>query len=72
MSHPEHTMQREIAPGVWDIAFPMHPKGWLGFKVRRACRKRGGHWWHPEPGTMIDWRCCACGAAADGMPRDGS
>lgn len=50
---------------------PEHPRGWRGFKARRACRKHGGHWWIPAD-AMIAWKCRACGAERDGMPKDGS
>lgn len=77
--HPEHKVMRQtVKPehtthgkGIWEPAFPIHPKGWLGVKTRRACRKRGGHWWHPAD-AMILWKCCQCGADRDGMPKDGS
>jgi hypothetical protein len=76
--HPEHAFMRQVVSpsernpqGIWDVAFPMHPRGWLGVKTRRACRRNGGHWWHPAD-AMILWKCCACGADRDGMPRDGS
>lgn len=42
------------------------------FKRQLACRKSGGHYWHPEPGAMIDWFCCQCNAKRDGMPKDGT
>lgn len=70
-THPEHPVMQESAPGVWTVSFPIHPKGWLGWKARRACHKAGGHWWHPAD-PMILWRCCQCGADRDGMPKDGS
>jgi len=69
--HPEHRVMREVAKGIWDVAFPVHPKGWAGVRTRRACRKAGGHWWHPAD-AMILWRCCQCGADRDGMPMDGT
>lgn len=36
----------------------------------RACRRRGGHFWHPAD-SMIAWSCCCCPATADGTPKDG-
>lgn len=69
MSHPAHNVLGERG-GLWLPTPPLHPTGLLGWKVRRACRKRGGHWWHPAD-AMIGWFCCACGAERDGMPRDG-
>ena len=69
-AHPEHANHREVAPGMWDVAFPIHPRGLLGWQTRRRCRKAGGHWWHPSD-PMIGWKCCACGASRVGMPRDG-
>jgi hypothetical protein len=66
-AHPVHENHREVAPGIWDIAFPAHPRGMLGWQVRRRCRKSGGHWWHPAD-AMIEWKCCVCGASRDGMP----
>jgi hypothetical protein len=78
MSHPAHLNMRQVAPpregnpkGIWDVAFPPEPTGWAGWRQRRQCRKRGGHWWHPAD-AMIEWRCCACGASRDGMPKDGT
>ena len=65
--HPPHNAFRRSAPGKWDIAFPIHPSGLLGWKTRRQCQKLGGHWWHPSD-PMIEWKCCACGASRDGIP----
>lgn len=54
--------------------FPVKPLraswGLLRWRVERACKRDGGHWWHPE--GMIDWYCCQCGAERDGMPQDGT
>jgi hypothetical protein len=50
---------------------PPRPRGVAGWRARRACRRSGGHWWHPV-GTSIDWFCCQCGTDRDGMPKDGS
>jgi hypothetical protein len=44
----------------------------LRWRVRRECRRRGGHWWHPLSGHPVDWFCCACGVLTDGSPRDGA
>ena len=67
-AHPEHSDDREVAPGIWQVVFPIHPRGLLGWKIRRRCQKSGGHWWHPV-GGMIEWKCCACGASRDGLPK---
>jgi len=69
-SHPEHTVMRENVSGWWVPGIPLHPHGWFGFKARRACRERGGHWWHPD--FESGWGCCQCGARRDGMPEDGT
>lgn len=63
VNHPEHH-------GVL-AEIPDEPRGWAGFKARRACRKAGGHWWDPVD-PMIGWGCCNCGTRTDGMPYDGS
>ncbi len=67
--HPMHLVM--AGPTFTQPAQPVHPRGLLGWKVRRACRKRGGHWWHPAD-PMIAWFCCQCGAERDGMPKDGT
>jgi hypothetical protein len=69
MSHPEHTLVEEV-PGYPEPVIPPEPRGWAGFRQRRACRQQGGHWWHPVD-PMIGWGCCNCGARTDGMPKDG-
>lgn len=65
-----HANVRRTAGGTAPL-FPIHPNGLLGWKTRRACRKAGGHWWHPSD-AMVEWRCCNCGATTDGNPKDGS
>jgi hypothetical protein len=66
--HPEHlVLDRDTGLP----APPLMPTGLLGWKVRRVCRKTGGHWWHPAD-AMIAWHCCRCGAERDGMPKDGT
>ncbi len=70
--HPEHLAFVWTWPGLPPHpAQPARPRGVLGWKMRRACRKAGGHWWHPAD-AMIAWFCCACGATRDGMPKDGT
>jgi hypothetical protein len=64
--HPGLTPPGEPLPEI-----PPEPRGWAGFKARRACRKAGGHYWHPV-NPMIGWGCCGCGARDDGMPWDGN
>lgn len=71
-THPEHLTMAEVAAGVWEVSQPIRPTGLLGWRIRRACRRRGGHWWHPTPGSLIDWFCCQCGQECDGWPKDGS
>jgi hypothetical protein len=72
--HPEHVVVTvEPAPG-WpaEPAKPVPADGLVQrCRDRRACRRRGGHWWHPAD-PMIGWFCCQCGAERDGMPRDGT
>lgn len=71
-AHPLHLSWVSLVPGVW---FPIHPikeTGWWKQRRReRACRRAGGHWWHPAD-PMIEWVCCQCGADRDGMPVDGT
>jgi hypothetical protein len=70
--HPEHPVQREAAPGVWVPAIPEEPASLLlRWRLRRECRKRGGHFWHPTD-PMIGWGCCVCGKPTEGMPYDGT
>lgn len=66
--HPTHMVM--AGPTFRFPAKPLQASGWLGRKMRRACRRRGGHWWHPAD-AMIGWFCCQCGAETDGMPEDG-
>lgn len=70
-AHPEHAAMKEHG-GLWFPAQPLGARGLLGWQMRRACRRSGGHWWHPEVASMIGWFCCACGAVRDGGPRDGT
>jgi hypothetical protein len=72
MTHPRHDVMAEVAPGLWDIARPIHPTGLTGWRTRRACRKAGGHWWHADRHDITGWWCCACGAPCEGMPEDGN
>lgn len=67
-THPEHMVLAQVAPEVWDVSFPIHPRGVLGWQTRRACKRRGGHFLHPVTAMGCDWRCCACGAET-GPPR---
>lgn len=39
--------------------------------VIAACAKRGGHFWHATPGSLVGWSCCCCPATAEGNPHDG-
>lgn len=34
----------------------------------RACATIIGHCYHIDAGALIDWWCCICGGAAEGMP----
>jgi hypothetical protein len=67
--HPPHVAV-ERATGL--PARPLQDTSpWWRWRRRRACRRAGGHWWHPAD-AMIAWFCCQCGTDRDGMPRDGS
>jgi hypothetical protein len=74
--HPPHRHTHNVAhsSGVTEVVDPPPPipgEGVVGrWRRRRECRKRGGHWWHPE--GRIDWFCCQCPALTDGSPRDGT
>lgn len=70
--HPQHFAMQSAGVGLpYSPAKPMRSTSWWQrWKVERACKKRGGHWWHPDSG-MIDWFCCQCGKETDGMPKDG-
>lgn len=70
-THPEHVVRVRAGTTGWLPAQPVRATGLLGWKQRRACRKRGGHWWHPAD-PMIAWFCCQCGTERDGMPKDGT
>lgn len=71
----EHPLHVEwVAPsgsGVWFPARPERLGWWSQRRHERACRRLGGHWWHPAD-AMITWFCCLCGKETDGMPQDGS
>jgi len=70
-AHPPHQHWESPVSGIWRVRVGPVPGGWWHrFKVHRACRKSGGHYWHPAD-AMIEWFCCNCGADRDGMPRDG-
>lgn len=72
-AHPLHTAW--VSPtrgGVWFPAKPAREQRWWDQRLReRACKKNGGHWWHPAD-PMIEWFCCQCGKDRDGMPKDGT
>lgn len=67
--HPDHVA---IVHKTGEPAQPLRASWVLQWRLERACRKRGGHWWHFDPISMIGWFCCQCGAEQDGMPKDGS
>lgn len=67
--HPEHVTLAGTTG--WLPVRPHNVPGLRTWKQRRACRKAGGHWWHPAD-PMIEWFCCQCGASRDGAPRDGT
>ena len=54
-----HPNMVQTAPGLWEVAIPIHPTGLLGWKVRRACRDVGGHFFHAN--RQWGWSCCRCG-----------
>jgi hypothetical protein len=72
-AHPLHTAwESKTRGGVWFPARPMREQHWWDQWLReRACKKNGGHWWHPAD-AMIEWFCCRCGKDRDGMPKDGT
>lgn len=69
--HPPHRFEVLPLSRIETLALPEQPRGRAGRKARRACRKRGGHFWHPAD-AMIEWGCCVCGHRRDGMPKDGT
>lgn len=69
MKHPPHNVTDRYDCPVLPAKSANPLQRW---RLHRECYRNGGHWWHPEPGTMIDWFCCQCGQQTDGMPKDGS
>lgn len=75
--HPVHTRLVTLAGperfliGFGVVDLPPETRGRKGRRLRRACRKEGGHYWHPA-NAMIEWGCCNCGARRDGNPKDGT
>jgi hypothetical protein len=70
--HPLHRIWESPTPGVWFPSRPILDVGWWArWKIRRRCRRNGGHWWHPAD-PMIAWFCCRCGKERDGSPQDGT
>jgi hypothetical protein len=71
-AHPLHQNWQSPTPGVW---FPARPareaRWWDQWRLERACKRNGGHWWHPAD-PMIEWFCCRCGKDRDGTPQDGT
>jgi hypothetical protein len=60
----EHLAWTQWYPGgPWEPAIPIRPTGLLGWKVRRACRKSGGHYFHAN--RRWGWSCCECGYEDD-------
>ena len=68
-NHPEHKSMMGTHFG-WLPSKPCRATRLLRAKLQAGCVLRGGHWWHPEPYSMLDWYCCQCGAYGQGMPRD--
>jgi hypothetical protein len=69
--HPEHKVldtDSLVERNVREPAIPILPKGTLGWSIRRACRRAGGHFWH-RFGTHS--ACCNCGVQVEGSPKDG-
>lgn len=65
MNH--HTVKREVAPGVWEVARPVALTSPVEqWRRRRECRREYGHCWHAA--GFIEFFCCMCGADVDGMP----
>lgn len=72
VNHPAHPHVRQTAQGVFEPVIPDRAtSARIRWRTERACRRRGGHWWHPTD-AMIGWACCQCGKPTDGMPKDGS
>lgn len=70
--HPVHTRWVSPTPGVWFPERPAREARWLDqWRLERACKRNGGHWWHPAD-PMIEWFCCRCGKDRDGLPKDGT
>ncbi len=70
VEHPEHRVM--AGPTYIHPAKPLRASwGLLRWQVERACRKRGGHWWHPDGPSGVDWFCCQCGKQTEGAPKDG-
>lgn len=73
-AHPLHQFWESPVSGVW---FPARPAVrpyelfWRRWAREWACKRQGGHWWHPAD-AMIEWFCCRCGKDRDGMPKDGT
>jgi hypothetical protein len=70
-AHPEHRAVVRRARGVVEPARPAPGSGWVALQRRRACRRDGGHWWHPVTGMGVDWFCCQCGTERQGPLGDG-
>lgn len=70
LQHPEHIAMTQSSAGHWVPAIPLRCSWWLQRKIERACRKAGGHWWHPHPD--MTWRCCQCAAISDYPRPDGT
>jgi hypothetical protein len=73
--HPEHPVGTPVlGPDGDRVEMPEPPARWKPWwrqwARQRACRRMGGHWWHPAD-PMIAWACCVCGRETDGMPEDG-
>lgn len=68
MTGTNHHAARELtAAGTWKVARPLRDTSWWHqWRREWRCRRETGHCWHPE--EMIDWWCCACSAATEGMP----
>lgn len=64
-SHPRH-LATSTTHGDVPVP-PAHATFFVQLRRQWACTRDGGHWWHSEPGDVIQWFCCQCGARRLGM-----
>lgn len=79
MSIPTAVVKRHVTFKHPTHSYGFRPRRWAGTegrwdrqRMKRDCRRAGGHWWHCIDPMGTEWQCCRCPANRDGNPKDGT